>query len=153
MNVLDFRDGASRSFFATTFNLKTISRLPNAKTITETAKSAVTAGNKLLKHVEVGKEYYFVCGRHAAIVRKNADDVLQYLELQSAHRSGWTNFDGNPRYTLNNRFGDYRFNGFDIDAFMIEVDSLKDSDDLRYLLGYINTAEDKQRKGIYGTIK
>jgi len=153
MNVLDFRDGSSRNFFSTTLNLKHISRLPNAKTITETAKSAVTAGNKLLKHVEVGKEYYFCSGRHAAIVRKNADGILQYLELQSANKSGWIDFNGNPRYTLNNRFGDFKFHGMDIDSFMIEVDSLKNSDDLRYLLGYINTADDKQRKGIYGTIK
>lgn len=153
LNVLDFRDGASRDFFSTTFNLETISRLPGVKTTRETAKSAVTACNKLLKSVEVGKEYYFVGGRHAAIVRKQEDGKYQYLELQSAARSGWTNFDGNPRYTFSHRFGDYRMGGFDVEAFMIDVDSFKDSDDLRYLLGYINTSEDKQRKGQYGTIK
>ena len=154
MNVLDFRDGASRDFFSTTFNLETISRLPGVKTIRETAKSAVTACNKLLKHVEVGKEYYFVGGRHAAIVKKNEESgKYQFLELQSAARSGWTDFDGNPRYTFSHRFGDYRMGGFDVEAFMIDVDSFKDSDDLRYLLGYINTAEDKQRKGQRGTIK
>lgn len=153
MNVLDFRDGSSRGFFSTTVNLETISKLPGAKTITEKAKSAVTAGKKLLTHVETGKEYYFVSGRHAAIVRKTDDAELQYLELQSARRNGWTNFDKNPRYTLSSRFGDYRLGGFDVESFMIEVDSLKDSDDLRYLLGYINTAEGEQRKGAYGTIK
>lgn len=153
MNVLDFRDGASRDFFSTTFNLETISKLPGVKTIIETAKSAVTAGNKLLKHVEIGKEYYFVSGRHAAIVRKTAEEGLQYLELQSAKGSGWTKFDGNPRYTLTHRFGDYRLGGFDVESFMIDVDSFKDSDDLRYLLGYINTAENEQRKGRDGTIK
>lgn len=153
MNVLDFRDGSSRNFFSTTVNLETISKLPGAKTITEKAKSAVTAGKKLLTHVETGKEYYFVSGRHAAIVRKTDDAELQYLELQSARRNGWTNFDKNPRYTLSSRFGDYRLGGFDVESFMIEVGSLKDSDDLRYLLGYINTAEGEQRKGAYGTIK
>ena len=153
MNVLDFRDGESRNFFSTTFNLETIAKLPGVKTITETAKSAVTAGNKLLKHVEANKEYYFVSGRHAAIVRKTKEGVLQYLELQSATRNGWHNFDGNPRYTLSSRFGDYRLGGFDVESFMIDVDSIKDSDDLRHLLGYINTAEDKQRKGKHGTIK
>lgn len=153
MNVLDFRDGASRDFFSTTFNLETIAKLPGVKTITETAKSAVTAGNKLLKHVEIGKEYYFVSGRHAAIVRKTKDGVLQYLELQSKDRSGWQNFDGNPRHTLSWRFGDYRLGGFDVESFMMDVDSIKDSDDLRYLLGYINTSPEKQRKGKYGTIK
>ena len=153
LNVLDFRDGASRNFFSKTFNLETICRLPGVKSISETAKSAVTAGNKLLKRVEVGREYYFVCGRHAAIVRKKEDGILQYLELQSATRNGWHNFDEKPRYTLSSRFGDYRLGGFDVEAFMIDVDSFKDSDDLRHLLGYINTAEDRQRKGKHGTIK
>ena len=152
MNVLDFRDGESRGFFSTRWNLEAISRLPGVKTITESAKSAVTAGNRLLKNVETGKEYYFVSGRHAAIVRKTDADVLQYLELQSATQSGWTDFDGNPRYTLKYRFGDYS-NSFGVDAFMIDVDSLAESDDLRSLLGYINTAEGEQRKGKYGTIK
>lgn len=151
LNVLDFRDGASRSFFATTFNLEEISRLPGVKTIRETARSSTTAGNRLLKQVETGKEYYLVSGRHAAIVRKLDDGTLQYLELQSQRYSGWHNFDGNPRYTLKHRFGEC--SGYDVESFMIEVDSFKDSDDLRQLLGYINTAEDKQRKGVYGTIK
>lgn len=152
MNVLDFRDGASRNFFATKYNLKEISKFPGVKTIVETAKSAVTAGKKCLKQVEIGKEYYLVSGRHAAIVRKTDEGILQYLELQSATRSGWTDFNGNPGYTLKSRFGDVK-NSFGVDAFMIDVDSLKESSDLKKLLGYINTSEDKQRKGVYGTIK
>ena len=151
LNVLDFRGGSSCDFFATTANLRKISQLPGVKTITATARSSTTAGNKLLKQVEIGKEYYLVTGRHAAIVRKTDDGILQYLELQSAKRSGWIDFDGNPRYTLKTRFGEY--SGFDIESFMIEVDSFKDSDDLKTLLGYINTAEDAQRKGGHGTIK
>lgn len=150
-NVLDFRDGSSRSFFSTRFNLDEISRLPGLNVHREIARSSTTAGNRLLKHVETDKEYYLVCGRHAAIVRKADDGALQYLELQSARYSGWHNFDGNPRYTLKTRFGEC--SGYDVEAFMIEVDSFKDSDDLRELLGYINTAEDKQRKGGHGTIK
>ena len=150
-NVLDYRDGASREFFSNRFNLDQISNLPGIKTFREMARSSTTAGNKLLKKVETGKEYYFVTGRHAAIVRKTDDDVLQYLELQSARYSGWHDFDGNPRYTLKQRFGEC--SGYDVEAFMIEVDSFKDSDDLHRLLGYLNTAEDKQRKGGHGTIK
>ena len=151
LNVLDFRDGKSRAFFSTKWNLREISKLPGMKTYTEVARSSVTAGNKLLKNVEIGKEYYLVSGRHAAIVRKTDDGVLQYLELQSASRSGWTNFDGNPRSTLKYRFGENK--GYDVEDFMIEVDSMKDSDDIRNLLGYINTAEGEQRKGKHGTIK
>lgn len=151
LDVLDFRDGASRSFFSNRFNLDMISNLPGVKTYREMARSSTTAGNRLLKQVETGKEYYFVTGRHAAIVRKLDDGTLQYLELQSARYSGWHNFDGNPRYTLKHRFGEC--SGYDVEAFMIDVDSFKDSDDLRQLLGYINTADSEQRKGRHGTIK
>ena len=151
LNVLDFRGGDSCDFFSTTANLRAISHLPGVKTIRQVARSSTTAGNKLLKQLEVGKEYYLVSGRHASIVRKLEDGTLQYLEMQSASFSGWHNFDGNPRYTLKYRFGEV--SGYDVESFMIEVDSFKDSDDLKQLLGYINTADDAQRKGGSGTIK
>lgn len=151
LNVLDFRGGKSQNFFSTKWNLRKISELPNVKTFYETARSSVTAGNKLLKKVETGKEYYLCSGRHAAIVRKTEDGILQYLELQSARNSGWQNFDGNPRYTLKYRFGENK--GYDVTDFLMEVDSIKDSEDLQELLGYINTVEGEQRKGRHGTIK
>ena len=152
-NVLDFRDGKSRSFFANKLNLRDISNLKGLKTLTQTARSSVTSGNKLLKLVEKGKEYYLVSGRHAAIVRRTLDDTLQYLELQSAKKSGWTNFDGNPRYTLKWRFGETKAVIVDDESFMIEVDSFKDCKEFQDILGYINTAEKEQRKGIHGSIK
>lgn len=151
MNVLDYRDGKSRNFFATKYWLEKIADLPGITAFKETARSSITAGNRLLKYVEAGKEYYLVSGRHAAIVRKTKEGVLQYLELQSARNSGWHNFDGNPRSTLKYRFGEYK--GWDLTDYMIEVDSIKNSPDLKNLLGYINTAENEQRKGKYGTIK
>jgi len=124
------------------------------KTHYKTARSSVTAGNQLLKQVEKGKEYYLVSGRHAAIVRKTEDDILQYLELQSATNSGWTNFDGNPRYTLKWRFGETKaFGMLDDESFMIEVDSFKDCEEIQDILGYINTVESEQRKGKNGSIK
>lgn len=154
LNVLDFRDGDSRSYFGTRGKLKEISQLKGLKTHYKTARSSVTAGNQLLKQAEKGKEYYLVCGKHAAIVRRTDDDILQYLELQSANKSGWTNFDGNPRYTLKWRFGETKaFGKLDDEAFMIEVDSFKDCEEFQDILGYLNTAETEQRKGKHGTIK
>lgn len=153
MNVLDFRGGESQNCFANYYNLKEITRFSDVKSIFETAKSYITVGNKLLKQVKNGEEWYLVCGRHASIVRRTDEGKLQYLELQSPNASGWTDFDGNPRYTLNTRFGCPTTSGYNAEAFMIDVDSLKDSEDLRILLGYINTAKDEQKKGKYGTIK
>ena len=38
----------------------------------------------------------------------------------------------------------------DAHGFMVDVDKVKDSEELRVLLGYINTAEDEQKKGSAG---
>ena len=152
-DVLDFRGGESQTFFSRWFNLKGISELPGLITHRKTAKNYATAGNQLLKLAEKGKEYYFVCARHASIVRRTEDNILQYLELQSPNKSGWTDFDGNPRYTLQWRFGCPTSSGHNAEALMIEVDSFKDCKEFPDILGYINTAEGEQRKGKHGTIK
>lgn len=154
--VLDFRDGQSRGFFATIFNLHTLSMADGVKTLKAKGASAMTVGKRLLKQCEEGKEYYLCVGRHASIVRKKADGVLQYLELQSANRSGWTDFDGNVGYTLNTRFGcTNTSSSFAADYdFMIDLsESNFNTEEFKSLLGYINTAENEQRKGTNGTIK
>lgn len=168
VNVLDFRGGDSQTFFSTTSHLKELCNLPNVVSFKYNRfSSSVANGARLLKQCELGKEYYFVNGRHASIVRKIMDnvtdiftgevtgqeEVLQYLELQSATRSGWTDFNSNIRHTLKWRFGETTGDDWTERTFMIDVDSLKDSDELKKLLGYINTQESEQRKGTNGTIK
>lgn len=151
LDVLDFRGGESQNFFSMSLNLQQIMKLPNITKISETARATATAGKKLLSKVEEGMEYYFVCGRHAAIVRKE-EGVLQYLELQSATKSGWTDFNGNVRNTLANRFGATQ-TGSDYEAYMFNVADAKGSKELQEILGYINTAEDSQKKGVGGSVK
>lgn len=154
-NVLDFRGEESQKFFSNALNLLDLSQAKGMKVLKAKGASSITVGNRLLKQCEIGKEYYLCVGRHAAIVRKLDDGVLQYLELQSATRSGWTNFDGNPRYTLKNRFGcTSASSGSAYYDFMIDInESDFSTDDFKSLLGYLNTAEDMQRKGKHGTIK
>ena len=155
-NVLDFRDGRSREAFASSFNLHTLSQMNGMKALQAQGASSMTVGNRLLKMCEVGKEYYLAVGRHAAIVRKNEDGVLQYLELQSKNRSGWTNFDGNPRYTLKTRFGcTQRATNAAQQDFMLDLteSDFTSNDDFRSLLGFLNTEPNAQRKGKDGTIK
>ncbi len=155
-DVLDFRGGHSRSVFANSLNLLDLSQMTGMKVLKAEGASAITVGNRLLKQCEVGKEYYLAVGRHAAIVRKTADGVYQYLELQSATKSGWINFDGNPRYTLKTRFGcSSTSSGSSYYDFMLDLDEsdFSSNDDFRTLLGFLNTATDAQRKGSSGTIK
>lgn len=154
LDVLDFRGGISLDVFCKRSTLTKLKNIPGIKFEEQTGQYAITVGNQLLKRVEKGKEYWFAAGGHAAIVRRNDDDKLQYLELQSETRSGWTDFNGNPRYTLSNRFGCRSSKTwYQTSAFMFEVDSLKDSPEFAMILGYINTAKDEQRKGQGGTIK
>lgn len=154
-SVLDFRDGESRNYFARSGNLLRLSQMDGMKVLKAEGASAITVGNRLLQQCEIGKEYYLAVGRHASIVRKNADGVLQYLELQSRNNSGWTDFNGNPRYTLKTRFGcSSASSSSAYYDFMLDIDgSNLATDDFRSLLGFLNTDEKAQRKGSSGTIK
>ncbi len=154
-DVLDFRDGDSRRFFSSSRNLLKLSQANGIVAIRSTGASSITVGNRLLKQCQNGKEYYLCVGRHAAIVRKTNQGVLQYLELQSSKANGWTDFNGNPRYTLNRRFGCTTSSSssayYD---FMIDIEASDFStDEFKSLLGYINTETKNQRKGASGTIK
>lgn len=155
-NVFDFRDGDSRRFFSNGMNLWKLSQTKGMKVLKADGKCSLTVGNRLLKQCQEGKEYYLSVGRHATIVRRNGG-ILQYLEMQSARENGWKNFDGNARYTLNWRFGCTNTSDYGLSSkydFMLDIgESDFDNDDFRSLLGYLNTAEDKQRKGDNGRIR
>lgn len=151
-DVLDFRGGESLDFFSLLSNLSRIKEIKGIKSQQGKYRGTTAAANNLLKSTEVGKEYYLLAGRHAAIVRKLEEGRYQYLELQSANNSGWTDFDGNPRYTLSQRFGcsgnDGKF------TFMIEIDESDfKTEEFRSLLGFINTKAENQVKGSEGYAK
>lgn len=171
-NMLDFRDGASREMFSDSINLFNLSKAEGMKAIhygDVAGKSSCTLANNFLKQCEVGKEYYLCVGRHASIVRAIEDNiydnatgevtgtkiVYQYLELQSAKRSGWMEFNGNPKFTLTHRFGCSSASGHgERWDFMLNItDSDFDNDEFKSLMGYINTAEDQQKKGVTGVIR
>ena len=152
-DVRDFRGGVSREFFSYTINLMELSHMRGMNVTRSPRKTEIPAGKQLLSTCEIGKEYYLRVGRHASIVRKNNDGVLQYLEMQSAINKGWNDFDTNVARTLSNRFG-CRDGVDSFGDFMLNItDSNLDTDEFKSLLGFLNTAENKQNKGDYGTIK
>ena len=153
LNVLDFRDGESRKLFSRDSTLEQLKKIDGIEWVEQGGNYYGTTGNQLLKKLEIGKEYWFACGRHAAIVRRTEPKKWQYLELQSALRSGWQDFNGNPRYTLANRFGAPSSKYWDATSFAFAVESVKDSPEFAKILGYINTAEGDQKKGARGSIK
>ena len=154
LDVLDFRGGESQDFFSTKYNIHKISQLQGVKSIVEENSNDVMAATKLLNKVEEGKEYYLATGQHAAIIRRN-NGMLQYLELQDKEDNGFKPF---TLSTLKKRFGCKQSNtkyGHTLKPknILIEVDSFNDNNDFEEILGYINTQEDKQMKGVNGYVK
>lgn len=152
INVLDFRDGESRSFFSQDYHISQIVTAAGGMVVKE--YNDFVGANQVLKTVEAGKEYYFACGRHAAIVRKNGE-AYEYLELQHDTLRGWH---GLTKEVLQHRFGAQRSHTvyghkMECSTFLIEIDQLNACSDFREMLGYINTQADKQQKGDGGSVK
>ena len=151
-DVLDFRGGASQDLIASNNKAMLDSLFINGyDSVQGVAKNYKTAGKRALKHAEVGKEYMFSCGRHAAIVRRTEKDAYEYLELQSSWRNGWIPFQSSEMdNVLKYRFG-ADIGGFnEAKATLVSVDQMSQDDRVLKILGYINTPEDRQLKGSRG---
>lgn len=174
-DVLDFRGGESCSFFSKTLNIKEIASLPNVKSVIVKNTNDFIAVNEVIKNMVANKDYILSTGKHNAIIRKNNDGILQYLELQSSSENGWIDFErdyvmykgwaGYERtvhrtmdYTLKNRFGCQRSHSvygekMEVTTMLIDVESLRDNDEFKEILGYINTNVNEQKKGKSGSVK
>ena len=149
--VLDFRGGKSQAIFASNKTILEITELEGIKSWVVYEKNDFTALKKLITNMEEKKEYYLAIGRHAAIIRK-IEKGYEYLELQSAKYNGFKTFDMN---VLKNRFGcqkSYRRAGMTLapPSMLIDIDTLKDNKEFNQMLGFINTAKEKQLKGVEG---
>jgi len=154
-DVLDFRDGKSRELFARNCDdvLKGISKETGKPLLTEATSTGTGGSVKLIKKTVPGHEYYFSCGRHVAIVRSDENGRLEYMELQSRYQNGWKllGYKDDRRsmdYTFSHRFGCGR--SVSGTAYMMDIEDMKGSKLLHRTLGYINTAEDQQKKGVAG---
>lgn len=151
-DVLDFRGGSSREFFSRRSNISSIATGLGGKVIKHT--NDFTAFKTLLKDVKDGHEYYFSCGKHAAIIRKNGKDY-EYLELQSATENGFKKLNSD---VLKRRFGAVKSHSimgqkYDVESTLIDVESFKNDASFKKVMGYINTQSTSQQKGTSGTIK
>lgn len=149
--VLDFRGGNSQAMFASNKTILEITELEGIKSWVVKEKNDFTAIKKLIANIEEKKEYYLAIGRHAAIIRK-IEKRYEYLELQSAKYNGFKTLDVG---VLKNRFGcqkSYRRAGMTIapPSMLIDIDTLKGNKEFNQILGFINTAKEKQLKGVEG---
>lgn len=152
-NVLDFRGGSSKDFFAGKINkVNMFKDLGATSIVSDSAKSNLTNGKRILEQLQEDKEYYLSVGRHASIVRvKNG--VPQYLELQCANpdANGWKDF-GDVTETLKYRFGCSTSSRYYSTAYATDISQLT-GDDFRTILGYLNTDVASQKKGAAGYAK
>lgn len=148
-DVLDFRDGDSRSFFSKDASIEQIANLPGVRTLIYRGKDELICANDLLKTLQPGKAYYLATGLHASIVRM-IDGHYEYLELQHPTRSGWHVLND---MVLLKRFGCSRDNPIVCPNFLIEADSLAQSQAFLTILGYLNTAAPEQHKGENGSVR
>ena len=151
-DVLDFRGGMSQSFFSRTGNIMSIAEKVGGTVAKHT--NDYKKAKDLLKTTQMGKEYYFTCGLHAAIVRRT-ETGFEYLELQSPYVNGFKPLDEN---VLKRRFAakkSHTVYGTKCETrdCIIDIDLLRKDSGFRRMLGYINTAKDKQRKGKSGTTR
>nr|DAN66288.1 MAG TPA: hypothetical protein [Caudoviricetes sp.] len=149
--VLDFRGGKSCDFFSRDSRIQMIGNLPGVKMHVVKNTNDFTAVRGLLEKVEAGNEYYLATGRHAAVIRKN-EGRFEYLELQSRISNGFKPLDN---VVLKERFKckkthSTRHGKYEVDSYIIDLNSLKDNPEFHNLLSFINTAGSKQMKGIEG---
>lgn len=148
-DVLDFRDGQSRRFFSSNNSIDMIANLPGVSATIISGFDDIACTTTLLSTIQEGKEYYLATGQHAAIVRKTGDHY-EFLELQSAWSNGWKLLDDS---ILHSRFGCETSQKYQYPNFLIDTDSLLSNHEFLDILGYLNTAETEQRKGVGGFVR
>lgn len=153
-DVRDFRGGKSRSLFSTVRNQKAIANLEGVKSYIVNDTNDYIAVKELLKNTVNGKEYLLSTGNHVAIIRKN-EKIYEYMELQDPYYNGYKRLTNN---TLKERFKCKKTHStygveLGIDNVLIDIETLYDNEEFNNILGYINTAESKQKKGVSGHVK
>lgn len=156
LDVTDFRGGISREKFSWEYGkVLSLPGIASNRYIVGRAESREVS--EILKStLVVNKEYYLSAGKHAAIIRKTERD-FEYLELQSSEKNGWKSLTKNGRgkiaNVLHERFKTAKLDKYRHSVYLAEVDSFKDNKDFEKVLGYLNTATDKQLKGALGREK
>ncbi len=155
LDVIDYRGGKSCECLSTNINIERIATAADVNGQVVKAYNDFSAVHQLVKMMQDGKEYYLATGRHAAIVRNNGG-VFEYLEMQDKpERNGYHRLSDK---VLSERFKCKKSHTtcgykYICSNFLIDIENLKDNNDFRKLLGYINTATDRQVKGEGGSVR
>jgi len=156
-DVLDFRGGKSQDYFSLNTTVRKFTQLPDVKAWEVLNIDDYKGAEELMAKAETGKEYIMAVGSHAAVIKKGPDGYFRYLELQHPNPAGngWQLF---ITTTLRDRFGcEKPFPGMmnppQRPNFLIDVESLADSDELGDILPYTQTGVKGQKKSEGGSVK
>ena len=162
LDVLDYRGGASMTYFAGRTSKVDFFRLLGINMLEESYASDFVSVKHLLRRAQEedenkdkDKEYMLMTGKHASIIRNSSKYGWQYLELQSSRSNGYKAL-SNER--LKNRFGcsvnnSKCYSDVGISSFLVPLDNFTDSITFREYMGYINTKKYSQMKGKDGDIR
>ena len=108
------------------------------------------AFKEIKKNMKINEDYYLGIGQHAAIIKKNEFGTYYYIELQEPklEKNGYQLLWDMP---LEERFNcEKRGNR---DTILIRAETLYNNKEFIKILGFLNTEEYEQRKGVDGSIK
>lgn len=148
--VLDFRGGESRIFFGQRFNIENICKSLGGRV--EWNTNDFVAAKKLLSETQTGKQYYFQCSSHAAIIRRTPKGQLQYLNLQNPDmtKNGFIDLTIKElisRFRCKTQYL-YRGEAINVSNCLIDIDLFKKNSEFREMLTYINTPRSEQIKDV-----
>ena len=161
LNVLDFRGGRSQDFFSGAIGLHATLQDGLAYAERDSRKGAIEVLENL-KSYPPDKEFLLRTGSHMAVVRRNKDGIIQYLELQSSWRKNqWYDMGEveskagrkEMEKVLRDRFKTKTDRSSEAQywkADLYDCDKLRESQTFKVALGFINTDKDKQQKGAGG---
>lgn len=147
--VYDFRDGQSRQVFSSRSSIEQIANMDGVNSLTLHGTDDTACAQQLMSNMVRGREYYMATGAHAAVVRLNNEGNYQYLELQNGDPAGngWHPLTLNSLYS---RFGCEDRQSMEYSNYLIDLESLQNNSEFMDLLGYINTDESAQMRGVSG---
>ena len=150
--VYDFRDGQSREVFSSRSSIEQIANMDGVDSVILRGTDDSICVERLMSNMQPGREYYMPTVAHAAVVRLNNEGHYQYLELQSGIPSdnGWQPLTLSALY---DRFGCEDGQRAEYSNYLIELDSLQRNTEFLNLLGYINTDENAQMRGVSGHVR
>lgn len=153
-DVLDFRGGNSEDAFSRVSNVSTIAQMRGVVSYITKNTNDIKATLEIIKQLQEGREYILSTGSHAAVIRQ-IDGKWNYLELQSENENGFHRLTTD---LLRARFGARKSHTvagrkYEKTTLAIDIDSLIGNNNFEDILGYLNTQENAQKKGIGGYAK